>query len=252
MEYQTLLIVVTALAVVVLSIAVFRATTCPAGWKVWLFYRIACLHSFLFTRCTATNACTFPETGPAIIVGNHSSPADPMLLWLGHFAQFKNPRLRVIGFMMAREYYELNGLLNWMCRALESIPVERSGQDMAPIREALRRLQNGHWLGLFPEGGINVESPDERLRPGGTGVAWLALKSKAPVIPVLIRNAPRSRSMAWVFFKRTHTTLTYGSPVDLSHWQRPKPSHSDLIEVTDKIMQSVADLGGLKITPASR
>ena len=252
MEYRTLLIILATLLIGIIVIGVFRAITCPAGWKVWLFYRLACLHSFLFTHCTAANACTFPETGSAIIVANHSSPADPMLLWLGHFAQFKRPRLRVIGFMMAREYYLLNRLLTWMCRAMESIPVERAGQDMAPIREALRRLQDGHWLGLFPEGGINVEAPDERLRPGGTGVAWLALKSKAPVIPVYIRNAPRSTSMVRVFFKRTHTTLTYGPPVDLSQWQRQKPSHRDLIEVTDKIMQSIADLGGLQITPASR
>jgi 1-acyl-sn-glycerol-3-phosphate acyltransferase len=252
MEYRTLLIAFAALAGVMVVIGVVCATTCPAGWKVWLFYRIACLHSFLFTRCTATNACTFPETGAAIIVANHSSPADPMLLWLGHFAQFKKPRLRVIGFMMAKEYYLLNGLLTWMCRALESIPVERAGQDMAPIREALRRLQDGHWLGLFPEGGINVEAPDDRLRPGNTGVAWLALKSRAPVIPVLIRNAPRSASLVRVFFKRTHTTLTYGPPVDLSQWQRSRPSHSDLIEVTDRIMQSIADLGALQITPTRR
>jgi 1-acyl-sn-glycerol-3-phosphate acyltransferase len=122
---------------------------------------------------------------------------------------------------------------------------------MAPIKEALRRLQAGHLLGLFPEGGINVESPNERLRAGGTGVAWLALRSKAPVIPVFITDAPRSDSMLWVFFQRTRTKLTYGPPVDLSQWQNDKHSHTDLMEATDKIMQSIATLGGLQITPSS-
>lgn len=241
------LIVVLPLAVGFL--VVHRAVTCSAGWRAWACYQVARLHSFLFTRVTATNTCTIPEHGSAIIVGNHTSPADPMLMWMHHFSQFKKPRLRVIGFMMAKEYYVRGGILTWICRAMESIPVERAGQDMAPIREALRRLQAGHLLGLFPEGGINEDNPDEQLRPAGTGVAWLALKSGAPVIPVFIGDAPRSESMVGVFLKRTRTTLTYGPPIDLSPWKDRKPSHSDLIEATDKIMQSIADLGRIRISP---
>jgi 1-acyl-sn-glycerol-3-phosphate acyltransferase len=175
-----------------------------------------------------------------------------MLLWMHHFTQFKKPRLRVIGYMMAKEYYVRGGLLTWICKAMESIPVERAGRDMAPIREALRRLQDGHLLGLFPEGGINIEAPDEQLRSAGTGVAWLALKSKAPVIPVFIGHAPRSESMVGVFFKSTRTTLTYGPPIDLSKWYQDKPGHADLIEVTDVVMQRIAELGGLRATPTTR
>jgi hypothetical protein len=70
------------------------------------------------------------------------------------------------------------------------------------------------------------------------------------VIPVFITDAPRSNSMVWVFFQRTQTKLTYGPPVDLSQWQNDKPSHTDLMEATDTIMQSIASLGGLQITPS--
>ncbi len=251
MNQNTVLTILAVLFLLGAGTIVWRATACSAGWQIWLLYRVADLHSFLFTRCTATNACTFPEHGAAIIVANHTSPADPLLLWTGHAARFKKHHLRVIGFMMAKEYYVLNGILTWLCRTMQSIPVERAGRDMAPIRDALRRLQDGHLLGLFPEGGINDEAPDEQLRAGGTGVAWLALKSKAPVIPVFIGHAPRSESMVGVFFKRTRTTLTYGPPVDLSPWQNSKASHSDLIEATDRIMQSIADLGDIRFTPTT-
>jgi 1-acyl-sn-glycerol-3-phosphate acyltransferase len=251
MTIQNLLIAVIVLLTIAIAILVYRAAKCSAGWRAWVCYQTAMIYNFFLPRCTATNACTYPEHGPAIIVANHTSPADPVLLWMRHFAQFRKPRLRVIGYMMAKEYYVRGGILTWICKAMESIPVERNGQDMAPIKEALRRLQAGHLLGLFPEGGINVESPNERLRAGGTGVAWLALRSKAPVIPVFITDAPRSESMVWVFFQRSHTKLTYGPPVDLSQWQNDKPSHSDLMEATDKIMQSIASLGGLQITPSS-
>jgi 1-acyl-sn-glycerol-3-phosphate acyltransferase len=85
--------------------------------------------------------------------------------------------------------------------------------------------------------------------PGGTGVAWLALRSKAPVIPVFIHNAPRSSSMVWAFFTCTRTTLTYGPPIDLSRWYKDKPSRSDLVEVTDLIMSRLAEMGGLRTSP---
>lgn len=252
MDWQISLVVFAALILLTGICVVCRARSCSAGWRAWVCYQIARIHRFLFTRCTATNACTYPEHGPAIIVANHSSPVDPMLLWTGHFAQFLKPRLRVIGFMMAREYYMGGGLTGWVCKAMESIPVERSGRDMAPIREALRRLQDGRLLGLFPEGRINFTSPDEQLLPGGTGVAWLALRSGAPVIPVFIRHAPRSNSMTRCFYTRTRTTLTYGSPIDLSKWKNEKPSHSDLIEVTDLIMHQLAEMGGIRPSPTTR
>jgi 1-acyl-sn-glycerol-3-phosphate acyltransferase len=107
-------------------------------------------------------------------------------------------------------------------------------------------------LGVFPEGRINFASPDEQLLPGGTGVAWLALKSGAPVIPIHIRNAPRDRRIIHAFLKRTHTSVKYGTPVDLSRWTGAKPDDATLTAVTDTIMQAIADLGGLKITPVAR
>jgi 1-acyl-sn-glycerol-3-phosphate acyltransferase len=248
---RQIFIAVSGAAIAFAASAVWRARRCSAGWRVWLCYQIVEIHRFLFTRCTATNQCTYPEQGPAIIVANHTSPVDPMLLWTRHFAQFNKPRLRVIGFMMAKEYYDSSRIIRWVSNVMESIPVERSGRDMAPIREALRRLQNGHLLGLFPEGRLNVTSPTEQLLPGETGVAWLALRSGAPVIPVFICNAPRCNSMVGMFFKPTRATLTYGPPIDLSKWKSNKPSHADLVEVTDLIMDTLAEMGGLRTSPTS-
>ena len=199
--------------------------------------------------CRLAGVGVLSESGPAIIVANHTSPVDPILIWHRHFAEFRKPRLRVVGFMMAKEFYERRGIVNWVCRAMESIPMARSGQDMGPIRESLTRLKNGHLLGVFPEGRLNVESPDERLLPGGTGVAWLALKSQAPVIPVFIHHAPRGKSILGCYFVRTLVTLTYGNPIDLAAWHGRKPGHKELAEVTDLIMKSLADLGGISFTP---
>jgi 1-acyl-sn-glycerol-3-phosphate acyltransferase len=239
------------LALLTAILLAWRAMSCAAGWRAWICYQLDRVHARVFTHWRAENACTIPEFGPAIIVANHTSPADPPTLWIRHFASFQHPRIRVIGFIMAREF--ARGFpVGWIARSMESILVGRSGSDMAPMREALRRLEAGHLLGVFPEGRINFTTPDEQLLPGGTGVAWLALKSGAPVIPIHIRNAPRDRRIIHAFLKRTHTSVKYGAPVDLSRWTGSKPVDAALTEVTDTIMQAIADLGGLKITPVTR
>jgi 1-acyl-sn-glycerol-3-phosphate acyltransferase len=251
MEWRSPIFWILCAVLLMVSFAVIRAATCSAGWRAWLCYQISMIQGLLFARCNTINKCPIPEFGPAIIVANHTSPVDPVLIWHRHFAGFKKPRLRVIGFLMAREFYELRGIINWVCRAMESIPVERSGQDMKPIREALKRLEAGNLLGVFPEGRLNVESPDHRLLHGGSGVAWLAIKSKVPVIPVFIKKAPRAKSMIAAFFVRTHATLIYGEPIDLSAWYDKKPGHAELQEVTDLIMMKLAQLGGIEFTPTA-
>ena len=242
----------TTLLLTGLFLAGFSARKCPAGWRPWVCYQIAALQTTIFCRWQANNYCPIPESGPAIIVANHTSPVDPAILWRRHFANFSHRHLRVVGFMMAREYYLLAGPVGWACRSMQCIPVGRDGRDMAPVKEALERLKQGKLLGLFPEGRINAETPDSQLLPGGTGVAWLALKSKVPLIPVFIHCGPRSDSMVRVFFKFTRTRVTYGQPMDLSRWHDVKLSHDVLAEVTDLIMSEIAKLGGIRHTPVSK
>ena len=246
MEWVAFVPALIVVAIVTIGLILWRAAICGAGWRAWVCYQIAHLHGLLITRCSATNACTYPEHGPAIIVANHSSPLDPMLLWFRHYSLFRVPRLRVIGFLTAKEYCVRRGIVGWVCRSMQSIPVERSGHDMAPLRAALRRLQAGHLVGIFPEGRLNVTSPDEQLLPGGTGVAWLAMRSGAPVIPVFIRNSPRAESMVRAFFTRTRSTRTFGQPIEFSRGVDKKPDHRELTENAGLIMQRLAELGGIR------
>ncbi|MFM7058624.1 MAG: lysophospholipid acyltransferase family protein [Planctomycetota bacterium] len=229
-----------------------RVRAAQAGWPAWVCYQISVLHRLLFSHCQQNNPCTIPENGPAIIVANHTSPVDPVLLWTRHFSSFRQPRLRVIGYLMAREYYQSPRIINWICRAMQCIPVDRNGRDIQPLRQALRRLQDGHLLGLFPEGRLNATSPNTQLLPADTGVAWLALKARVPIIPVFIHNAPRSSSMALCFLIPTRASLTYGQPLDLSPWHGRRNTTQDLAEATDFIMQSLAALGQIHFTALSK
>ena len=234
--------------IVFVVIAVVTALRSDAGWRGWLLYQITRVYCPLMFRWRANNECTIPEHGPAIIIANHTSPVDPMLIWTRHNVLFRKRSTRVIGYMMAKEYFEQPGIIRWICRAMESIPVERDGRDMAPVKQALTRLKEGKLLGIFPEGGINPGTPDTRLLPASTGAAWLALTAQVPVIPVFIHDAPRSENMVRCFYMRTKVRVTYGSPIDLSQWTGKRKTQDLLKEVADHLMKSLAQLGGIEFT----
>ena len=239
-----------AIAVYLLTasgVVVWYSLRSAEGWRAWLLYAITRCYSGLFLDWRANKACPFPRDGGAIILANHSSPVDPMLLWMNHASYWPEHHIRVPEFLMAREYYEQPGFIGWISRTLHSIPVDRDGRDTAAVRESLRRLKAGKLVGIFPEGGINPH-PD-RLRPGRPGLAWMALKARVPVFPVFIHNAPRGTNMVNSFYTRSHVRIVYGEPVDLSRWHAQKLSQESLARVTDELMSVLAGLGGIDFEP---
>jgi 1-acyl-sn-glycerol-3-phosphate acyltransferase len=184
------------------------------------------------------------------VIANHRSPVDPMMVWTNHHfrggAAGGSRNIRVTGFLTASEYCNVAGM-RWLVRTMRSIPVDRDGRDMAPAREALRRLKNGELVGLFPEGGINWGT---RLRSANPGVAFLALKSRVKVYPVFIHDAPQPvTSMVAPFIRRSRVRVTYGEPIDLSKFHSRKTTPELLDEVTDLIMSRLAKTGGVDYTP---
>lgn len=112
------------------------------------------------------DALYLPESGPAIVVANHISGLDPLLL----IAATKR-RLR---FIIAAEQYHRFGL-TWLFRAAGCIPVDRKGRPERAFREALKALGNGDVVALFPHGAIHLDSdPYRRLKPGAVRLAQLA------------------------------------------------------------------------------
>lgn len=205
----------------------------PAGWRAWMVLAPCRLYGRCAFRWRANRRCSFPRTGPGIILSNHRSPLDPVLLGI------EIARDRNVGFLMAREYYE-KPVLHWICVSVQSIPVERDGSDMASARAALRRVLAGELLGVFPEGRINTGTD---LLPANPGIAWLALRSKVPVYPIFIHKAPQGRNMIEPFYTFNKVRVTYGDPVDLSAYYHQPMSSDVLAEVASLLMQRLADLG---------
>ena len=231
------------------GVIIWQAVRAPAGPMIWWLYVAERLVCGLMWRVRSLCAegrprrCPFPADSGALIVANHRSPADPIVLWQNHHLGTGTREIRPIHFLMAREFYNVRWL-TWFYRAMRAIPVTRDGHDIAAVRTALAELKEGHWVGIFPEGGINHGPPG--LKEANPGVAFLALNTQSPVYPVYIAGAPVGTSLVRSIFRMARTRLIYGDPIDLSPYRGQRKTPELLGEVTELIMNTIAELGGVK------
>mgnify|MGYP000415503853 CR=1 FL=1 len=131
-----------------------------------------------------------PATGGALVVCNHVSGLDPLLM----IAACKRP----LRFLIAREEYERRGL-HWLLKGVGCIPVDRKGRPEQALREALRVLRQGEVVALFPHGHIHLDNAPPRRLKGG--VIWLAQQSGAPVVPMRLTGVRgEGRTVSAVLF----------------------------------------------------
>lgn len=243
--YSELSAVLTIAAYLMVGLAVMlaRLLRCSAGWLICSMYSINQIYVTLMFHWRSNRRCPFPQRGPGLIIANHRSPVDPLVIWANHRRGTPHGRIRVISFLMAREYYEPFGV-HFICKTMDAIPLSRDGNDVRPVREALRRLRDGGLVGVFPEGRMNLET--DGLLPADTGLAWLALKAKVPVYPVFLRNTPQEgESMIFPFFSPRRVHVCYGDPIDLSRYESCRTTQKLLREVTDQLMTELASLGNV-------
>lgn len=140
---------------------------------------------------------SLPAHGPALVVANHVSGLDPLLM----IAAVHRP----LRFLIAREQYERFGL-RWLFRAAGCIPVERGGNTHRALAAARRALQHGEVVALFPHGRIHLEhEPPARLK---RGILHLARISRAPVYPLRIDGVRGAGHTLRAVFQRSHARLT--------------------------------------------
>lgn len=124
-----------------------------------------------------------PHDGPVILAANHASNLDAVVLgsWL-------MPRLgRRIHWLGKKELFDWP-VVGWAAANGGVHPVDRGGADIDAFRLAQRILDEGHILFVFPEG---TRSPDGQLQKAQDGVAVLAIRTGAPIVPLAIAGSNR-------------------------------------------------------------
>ncbi len=173
-----------------------------------------------------------PDEG-AVIVSNHRSSIDPFFVQvIAH---------RDVHWMVAKEYCE-SIAFGWFLRLVEVIPTNRGGIDTASTKLAIRHVQNGKVIGMFPEGRINMT--DEFLLPVRPGAAMIALKAGVPIVPCYIEGSPYSGTAWSPFFIMTKTKVTFGEPIDVSFYADRADDREAQGELTLMVMREIARLAG--------
>lgn len=200
---------------------VVRQPFVRCAWGLTRYYALG------YHRINVLSPCPMPRKGPGILVCNHISGLDPVLL------QALCPRLIV--WMMAREYYEQAGI-HYGYRRIEAIPVNRTGRDLAATRMALRALEEGRIVGIFPEGAIATEPGIQPFEPGA---ALLAGRSGAPVYPACIEGTFRGRDVLPAFVLPGQVTAAFANPLILD---TVDAARQGIDQATLKIQEAVGEL----------
>ena len=174
-----------------------------------------------------------PERGPVILAANHVSFVDSPLL------MFCLPRR--VWFLGKAEYLD-----SWTTRhlfpAVGMIPLERTGGRgaLAAMRSALAVLTSEQAIGIYPEG---TRSRDGLLHRGHTGLAWIALKSGAPILPVGIRGTAEVQPPGARFPNlRGDCSIRIGTPIPMERYDDRDRRTQRIL--TDDVMFEIAQLSG--------
>lgn len=182
----------------------------------------------LFADYSVEGSEHVPPMGPLIVVANHQSNMDPPLL-----ATSFPRRIR----FLAKDTIFRGPAVRWFLTTYGAIPLNRAGVDVRAFRHAMRELDAGGVVTVFPEG---TRSPGA-MRRAHSGVARLALLSQAPLLPVGITGTEHIGHWLRVVNPTGRLHLRIGSaftipPID------GRPSKEALNSMTEMVMRRVADL----------
>lgn len=161
---------------------------------------------------------------PCILMSNHKSLLDfPLYLVLFPW--------RTIRFQMAEVLFRKGRLFSWFLYRLGGIFVDRNGLSFDFVEESLEILDNGGTVGIFPESRLPVKGQKWPFKPS---VAYIALRTEAPIVPVYTDGS-------YGLFKRARVMI--GEPIFLPHYAEKELTPALYERVTAQLQQTVEEMG---------
>jgi 1-acyl-sn-glycerol-3-phosphate acyltransferase len=193
-------------------------------------------YSILWCPCYALSQLLFrfqysgkgnvPLSGPVLLLSNHQSHLDPVLVGLACPRQLK---------FLARHGLFFFPFNLWI-RALGAVPINQEGSALAGLRTTLGLLKEDNAVLIFPEGS---RTPDGELHDIFSGFCLLARRSQATIVPLAIEGAFSALPRGSLFVRPHSIGLTFGPPILPS--QYAKLSDDELVGlVTNRITQALA------------
>jgi len=182
-----------------------------------------------------------PQAGPFVLVSNHYSEIDPVIVGMLLFRSGRNPR-----FLAKASLFKIP-VVGWFLRRSGQVPVERTSaaanaaKTASPLAAARELVEKQRLVVVYPEGTLTRE-PEMWPMRGKTGAARIALEQGIPVIPVahwgtqaLMGRYAKKVSL----FPRHPIDFSIGEPVDLSEFEGRVLDQPLLAAATEKIMVAI-------------
>ena len=144
-------------------------------WRTWQFF-CQSFYSF-WLQYRARGMEHLPAEGGALLVINHQSYLDPHLVGLA--------LQRPVSYLAREDLFRVP-VVGWVLRNTYVIPINRNAASTSSLREAIRRLEHGFYVGIFPEGTRTTDGQVGEFKPG---LLALLKRTRVPVIPVGVAGA---------------------------------------------------------------
>lgn len=168
-------------------------------------------------RISVTGKENIPKDNGYIICANHKSNWDPVFLAITFDDE--------INFMGKKELFDIP-VLGAIIRGLGAFPVDREGRDIRSLKDSIKRLKNGRNLGVMPEGTRTKDIDRSNMKEG---VAYIALKADADLLPVEIISNFKPFSKSYVYIKE---------PIKINRYKNLK-SKEAMVKITDQIFEEI-------------
>ena len=180
-----------------------------------------------------------PADGPVIFASNHLAVMDSFY--------FPLVNKRQLTFLAKKEYFTTPGVVGaiqrWFFSSVGQVPIDRAdkGSQEAALQTALRVLEKGDALGMYPEG---TRSPDGRLYRGKTGMARIALESGVKVYPVAMIDTDKVNPIGSWIPRPYRCGVIVGDPIDPAEFKDAGDDYQQARALTDRVMEELAKLSG--------
>jgi 1-acyl-sn-glycerol-3-phosphate acyltransferase len=178
-----------------------------------------------------------PDQGPVILAANHRSFMDSIFLPL--------VIRRRVTFVAKAEYFD-DKKTAWFFRGVGQIPIRREGGSASEraLASATEVLEAGGVFGIYPEG---TRTRDGDLHRGHTGVARLALRTSAPIVPVGMIGTDEIQATDAKLPRLFRTVgIRFGHPVTMARYAGREHDRLALRQITDEVMFEIQDLCGYR------
>ncbi len=200
--------------------------------------RLAGAYMIIWHRWRMIGACRIPASGPVLVVANHTSELDALILAV-------SSRQRLVHFFVAQHYFDLP-LIPGFLRALGAIPILEGPGQFLTLRRTIRLLKAGNVVAMIAPSAAASAAQTLRIN---RAIALVASRSGAVLVPAWLGDHEQQDNMRRDVLGRRRATIRYGMPIQsgssdgFSHspmdWE---PMISQITSAIDRLRQHSGQL----------